>query len=171
MNLSGLPEQLAREGHRRLLVLSGDDTWTQQQALLLKESYPGDWLWVGDNAPQLPSCSPQALNQLLGREFLHAIFDARQGFDVSAFAAVGGTLRAGSLLVLLTPALALWPEKSDQDSLRWSDRPEPIPTPRFIEHFCRHISRDPQVLLWQQGAPCPPLPTHSAPDWHPASGT
>ncbi|HAG01725.1 MAG TPA: tRNA cytosine(34) acetyltransferase TmcA, partial [Leclercia adecarboxylata] len=111
MNLSGLPEQLAREGHRRLLVLSGDDTWTQQQALLLKESYPGDWLWVGDNAPQLPSCSPQALNQLLGREFLHAIFDARQGFDVSAFAAVGGTLRAGSLLVLLTPALALWPEK------------------------------------------------------------
>lgn len=170
MNLSGLPEQLAREGHRRLLVLSGDDTWTQQQALLLKESYPGDWLWVGDNAPQLPSCSPQALNQLLGREFLHAIFDARQGFDVSAFAAVGGTLRAGSLLVLLTPALALWPEKSDQDSLRWSDRPEPIPTPRFIEHFCRHISRDPQVLLWQQGAPCPPMPTHSAPDWHPASG-
>lgn len=170
MNLSRLPEQLAREGHRRLLVLSGDETWTQQQALLLKEKHPGDWLWVGDDAPQLPSCSPQALNQLLGREFLHAIFDARQGFDVSAFAAVGGTLRAGSVLVLLTPALACWPELADQDSLRWSDRPEPIPTPRFIEHFCRHITRDPQVLLWQQGASFPRLQNLPAPDWHPASG-
>ena len=170
MNLSGLTEKLAREGHRRLLVLSGDETWTQQQALLLKEECPGDWLWVGDNAPQLPSCSPQALNQLLGREFLHAIFDARQGFDVSAFAAVGGTLRAGSLLVLLAPALNHWPENADQDSLRWSDRPEPIPTPRFIKHFCRHIARDPQVICWQQGAPFPLLHTASAPDWHPASG-
>src|SRR6478609_2661058 len=97
MNLSGLPEQLAREGHRRLLVLSGDEAWTQQQALRLKEACSGDWLWVGDDDPQPPSCSPQALNQLLGREFLHAIFDARHGFDVSAFAATGGTLRAGSV--------------------------------------------------------------------------
>ena len=170
MNLSGLPEQLAREGHRRLLVLSGDETWTQQQALLLKDDYPGDWLWVGDDAAQLPSCSPQALNQLLGREFLHAIFDARRGFDVSAFAAVGGTLRAGSLLVLLTPALPDWPQKADQDSLRWSDRSEPISTPRFIEHFCRHIAHDPQVIRWQQGAPFPLLQNAPAPDWHPASG-
>ncbi len=170
MNLSGLPEQLARKGHRRLLVLSGDEAWTQQQALLLKGDYPGDWLWVGDDAPQLPSCSPQALNQLLGREFLHVIFDARHGFDVSAFAAVGGTLRAGSLLVLLTPALEHWPEKADQDSLRWSDSPDPIPTPRFIEHFCRHVSRDPQVICWQQGAPFPHLHNAYAPDWHPASG-
>jgi len=170
MNLSGLSEQLAREGHRRLLVLSGDETWTQQQALLLKEHCPGDWLWIGDDAPQLPSCSPQALNQLLGREFLHAIFDARYGFDVSAFAAAGGTLRAGSILVLLTPTLAQWPQQADRDSLRWSDRPEPIPTPRFIEHFCRHITRDPQVIRWQQGAPSPLLHPVSAPDWHPASG-
>lgn len=169
-NLAGLPEQLAQQGHRRLLVLSGDETWTQQQALLLKESFPGDWLWIGDDAPQPPSCSPQALNQLLGREFLHAIFDARHGFDVSAFAGAGGTLRAGSLLVLLTPPLARWPEHADRDSLRWSDRPEPIPTPRFIEHFCRHIAGDPQVICWQQDAPFPLLQNAAAPDWHPASG-
>ncbi|UYM54888.1 GNAT family N-acetyltransferase [Leclercia adecarboxylata] len=170
MNLSGLPEQLAREGHRRLLVLSGDETWTQQQARLLKEEYPGEWLWIGADAPQPPSCAPQALHQLLGREFLHAIFDARHGFDVSAFAAVAGTLRAGSLLVLLTPDLTHWPKIPDQDSLRWSDRPEPIPTPRFIDRFCRHILGDPQVLRWQQGEPFMLTPTPPAPDWHPASG-
>ncbi|WP_325930872.1 tRNA(Met) cytidine acetyltransferase TmcA [Leclercia adecarboxylata] len=170
MNLSGLPEQLTREGHRRLLVLSGEESWTQQQALLLKECYPGDWLWIGTDAPQTPSCAPQALNQLLGREFLHAIFDARRGFDVSAFAAVAGTLCAGSVLVLLTPALTRWPQTPDQDSLRWSDRPEPIPTPRFIERFCRHIMRDPLVLLWQQGEPFSFTPTAAAPEWHPACG-
>lgn len=170
MNLSGLPEQLAREGHRRLLVLSGDENWTQQQALLLKGHYPGDWLWIGPDAPPSPSCAPQALHQLLGREFLHAIFDARQGFDVSAFAAVAGTLRAGSVLVLLTPDLARWPQESDQDSLRWSDSPQPIPTPRFIHRFCRHILRDPLVLRWQQGEPFSFTPSAPAPAWHPASG-
>lgn len=170
MNLSGLPEQLAREGHRRLLVLSGDESWTQQQALLLKAHYPGDWLWVGPDAPQLPSCAPQALHQLLGREFRHAIFDARQGFDVSAFAALAGTLRAGSVLVLLTPGLRRWPETPDQDSLRWSDSPQPIPTPRFIHRFCRHILRDPRVLRWQQGEPFVITPSAAASAWHPASG-
>lgn len=119
MNLSGLPEQLAREGHRRLLVLSGDETWTQQQARLLKEEYPGEWLWIGADAPQPPSCAPQALHRLLGREFLHAIFDARHGFDVSAFAAVAGTLRAGSLLVLLTPAQRI---EDDPTRVRVNDR-------------------------------------------------
>ncbi|MEG1210289.1 MAG: GNAT family N-acetyltransferase [Leclercia sp.] len=170
MKLTGLLEQLAREGHRRLLVLSGEDDWTQQQALLLRDAHPGDWLWVGDKAPVTGACSPQALNQLLGREFLHAIFDARNGFDVSAFAAAGGTLRAGSLLILLTPPLARWPDKADNDSLRWSDRPEPIPTPRFIQHFCRHIASDPQVLRWQQGESFTFAQTPDASPWQPASG-
>ena len=170
MRLSGLPEQLAREGHRRLLVLSGDEVWTQQQALALRDAHPGDWLWVGDNAPVADACSPQALHQLLGREFLHAIFDARRGFDVSAFAAAGGTLRAGSLLVLLVPDFARWADQPDRDSLRWSDSPQPIVTPHFIHHFCRHIARDPQVLLCQQGQPFTLLSTPAAPDWHPASG-
>ncbi|WP_271268996.1 tRNA(Met) cytidine acetyltransferase TmcA [Silvania confinis] len=170
MRLTGLPEQLAREGHRRLLVLSGEAFWTGQQALTLRDAHPGDWLWVGDNAPVADACSPQALHQLLGREFLHAIFDARHGFDVSAFAAAGGTLRAGSLLVLLVPDVDRWPAQTDHDSLRWSDSPSPIATPNFIHHFCRHIARDPQVLLWRQGQPFTLLPTPAAPEWQPASG-
>lgn len=170
MSLQHLTEQLAREGHRRLLVLSGDEAWSQMQALALRDTLPGDWLWVGDNAPVGSCCAPLAFSSLLGREYRHAIFDARTGFDVSAFAALGGTLRAGSLLVLLAPESERWQNQPDLDSLRWSDRPEPISTPQFVQHFRRVIERDPDVLLWRQSLP---LRTDNPPvvgRWHPANG-
>lgn len=117
-----LVNQLQRTGHRRLVVLSGDEAWTLSQATILRDTLPGDWLWLEEN----PS---KALSGLLGREYLHAVFDARRGFDVSAFAALSGTLRAGSLLMLLVPPFSVWANRPDADSLRWSDSAEPIATP------------------------------------------
>ena len=118
-----LVNQLQRIGHRRLVVLSGDEAWTLSQATILRDTLPGDWLWLEEN----PS---KAISGLLGREYLHAVFDARRGFDVSAFAALSGTLRAGSLLVLLVPPFSVWADRPDADSLRWSDSAEPIATPQ-----------------------------------------
>lgn len=88
---------------RRLLVLSGDESWTLQQAQALRERLGGDGLWVGPEPGSAPCVAPGALKTLLGREVMHAFFDARRGFDVAAMAALSGTLRAGSWLVLLTP--------------------------------------------------------------------
>ncbi|MCS5451470.1 tRNA(Met) cytidine acetyltransferase TmcA [Enterobacter huaxiensis] len=158
-----LTDQLTRKGQRRLVVLSGDAQWTAAQALALRDALPGDWLWLEDN----PS---KAISGLLGREFLHAIFDAQNGFDVAAFAALSGTLRAGSLLVLRVPPLADWGEKPDRDSLRWSDAPEPIATPHFVHHFCRTLAADPDAIVWQQSVPLALPPLLDAPDWQPASG-
>lgn len=168
--LEDVAAQLARSGHRRLLVLSGDDDWSQTHSLALRDPLQGDWLWVGNETSVEPSCAPQNLKSLLGREYLHAIFDARDGFDVAAFAALSGTLRAGSLLVLLVPPLSLWPEKTDADSLRWSDNAEPIATPQFVHHFCRVITADPDVIVWQQHQPLKIASLSPLPDWHPASG-
>lgn len=170
MQFDSLIAQLQREGHRRLLVISGEGDWSLAQALSLRESLSGDWLWVGNDAPTEPFCAPQALKNLLGREYLHAIFDARSGFDVSAFAALSGTLRAGSLLVLLTPPFAIWPEKTDSDSLRWSESDTPIATPHFVHHFCRVVSSAPDALIWHEHQPLPDFPLPSASDWQPASG-
>jgi tRNA(Met) cytidine acetyltransferase len=153
MPFERLTGQLQRRGHRHLVVLSGDEHWAKEQALALREQLRGDWLWVGQHAPVEPHSAPDALSGLLGREFLHAIFDARSGFDVSAFAALSGTLRAGSLLVLLLPPLSSWAERPDADSLRWSDSAEPIATPHFVHHFSRVIAADPDVVLWQQHSP------------------
>lgn len=158
-----LISQLERTGQRRLVVLSGDAQWSLAQAGALRDTLSGDWVWLDEN----PS---REISGLLGREFRHAVFDARAGFDVSAFAALSGTLRAGSLLVLLAPPLAVWAGTPDSDSLRWSDSAEPIPTPNFIRHFCQTITRDPDAIVWQQSQPLTLPPFPDAPDWQPANG-
>ncbi len=168
--LRHLTAQMAREGVRRLLVLSGDDAWTLRQAQRVRTALAGDGLWVGPRPMPEPYVSSAALKSLLGREFQHAFFDAREGFDVAAFAALAGTLRAGSWLVLLTPDFAQWPARPDADSLRWSDAPDPIPTPNFVYRFCQQISADNASILWRQGneLAAPALPVR--PPWHPADG-
>ena len=88
--LLNLTAQMAREGIRRLLVLSGDESWTLQQAQALRERLGGDGLWVGPEPVSAPCVAPGALKTLLGREVMHAFFDARRGFDVAAMAAQYG---------------------------------------------------------------------------------
>lgn len=161
---------MARQGIRRLLVVSGSPAWCESQASRLRERLPGDWLWVGDAADWPLRCVPSALTTLLGREFRHAVFDARQGFDVAAFAALAGTLTAGSWLVLLTPPFAGWSQQPDADSRRWSDTVEPIPTPVFVGHFCRIVQADSQTLLWREGQPLTFPPDLPRADWHAATG-
>ncbi|HBI6860544.1 TPA: tRNA(Met) cytidine acetyltransferase [Enterobacter cloacae] len=161
--LERLIHQLERTGHRRLVVLSGDEQWTLSQASRLRETLPGDWPWLSE-APS------KAISGLLGREYRHAVFDARAGFDVSAFAALSGTLRAGSLLVLLVPPLSDWAGRPDSDSVRWSDSAEPIPTPRFVHHFCRALAADSDAIVWQQHYPLSLPAAPDLPAWQPACG-
>ncbi|HKS33952.1 MAG TPA: GNAT family N-acetyltransferase [Enterobacteriaceae bacterium] len=152
-HLLALTAQMAREGIRRLLVLSGEPDVCGQNALRLRALLGGDGLWVGPQPVEGNYASPRALSTLLGREFHHAFFDARHGFDAAAFAALGGTLKAGSWLVLLVPPLDAWALRPDADSLRWSDLPQPIAVPHFVHHFRTIIERDEDVLIWQLPAP------------------
>ncbi|HHG9497293.1 TPA: tRNA(Met) cytidine acetyltransferase TmcA [Citrobacter farmeri] len=168
--LNALTAQMTREGIRRLLVLSGEASWCHEQAQRLRDTLPGDWLWVSPDASVEPNCTPLALQTLLGREFRHAVFDALTGFDAAAFAALSGTLRAGSWLVLLAPPLARWHQCPDADSLRWSDCAQPISTPHFIHHIRRLIAADEQTLCWQQSQPfCVPY-FPERPHWQSATG-
>jgi tRNA(Met) cytidine acetyltransferase len=161
---------MACAGIRRLLILAGEGAWSSRQVNLLSGLLPGDWLWVGA-APELPlSCAPSAMRTLLGREFLHAVFDARSGLDAEALAALAGTLKAGSWLVLLAPEWLSWPALPDADSCRWSDFPQPIATPNFISHLQRCVLADSESYLWQQHqAFCLPE-FRPRPCWHPAQG-
>ncbi|MCS2170719.1 GNAT family N-acetyltransferase [Scandinavium sp. TWS1a] len=158
------------QGIRRLLVLSGEADWSYQQALRLREQLGGDGMFISPQVQPEPYCAPSAMKTLLGREFEHAFFDARRGFDVAAFAALAGTLKAGSWLVLLVPTLQRWPILTDGDSVRWSDSPDPIFTPHFVDQFCRVLQHDTEALLWKQNQrvtlPCYRL----RPQWHAANG-
>ncbi|EFB2535318.1 tRNA(Met) cytidine acetyltransferase [Escherichia coli] len=165
-----LTAQMKREGIRRLLVLSGEEGWCFDHALKLRDALPGDWLWISPQPDAENHCSPSALQTLLGREFRHAVFDARHGFDAAAFAALSGTLKAGSWLVLLLPVWEEWENQPDTDSLRWSDCPDPIATPHFVQHFKRVLTADNDAILWRQNQPFSLANFTPRTDWHPATG-
>ena len=168
--LHTLTAQMKREGIRRLLVLSGEEGWCFDHALKLRDALPGDWLWISPQPDAENHCSPSALQTLLGREFRHAVFDARHGFDAAAFAALSGTLKAGSWLVLLLPVWEEWENQPDTDSLRWSDCPDPIATPHFVQHFKRVLTADNDAILWRQNQPFSLAHFTPRTDWHPATG-
>ncbi|HDQ3758229.1 tRNA cytosine(34) acetyltransferase TmcA [Escherichia coli] len=168
--LHTLTAQMKREGIRRLLVLSGEERWCFDHALKLRDALPGDWLWISPQPDAENHCSPSALQTLLGREFRHAVFDARHGFDAAAFAALSGTLKAGSWLVLLLPVWDEWENQPDADSLRWSDCPDPIATPHFVQHFKRVLTANNDAILWRQNRPFSLAHFTPRTDWHPATG-
>lgn len=168
------PTQLMQQaGVRRLAVISGDPAWCLDRAAAWREALPGDWLALSP-APLFSASSdesalhrpPGAVRTLLGREFHHAIFDARQGFHAEAFAALAGTLTAGSWLLLLVPPWQAWPQQPDSDSLRWADVAEPIATPLFVHHLQQLILADDQVLLERQHQPCRFPAQPDWPQWH-----
>ncbi|EFW9205882.1 tRNA cytosine(34) acetyltransferase TmcA [Shigella boydii] len=165
-----LTAQMKREGIRCLLVLSGEEGWCFDHALKLRDALLGDWLWISPQPDAENHCSPSALQTLLGREFRHAVFDARHGFDAAAFAALSGTLKAGSWLVLLLPVWEEWENQPDADSLRWSDCPDPIATPHFVQHFKRVLTADNDAILWRQNQPFSLAHFTPRTDWHPATG-
>ena len=163
---------MAQQGHRRLLVLSGDADWARQQVINLSEQLPGDWLWIGDHFP--PGANgilPTAAKTLLGQEGLHGVFDATNGLNTEALAVLAGVLRAGSWLLLLVPAWDDWALLPDGDSLRWSEQSAPISTPNFIRHVQRQLLASPDVFLWQQGQLPPVLQFAARPNWQPPDGT
>ncbi|ENR5683286.1 tRNA cytosine(34) acetyltransferase TmcA [Escherichia coli] len=168
--LHTLTAQMKREGIRRLLVLSGEEGWCFDHALKLRDALPGDWLWISPQPDAENHCSPSALQTLLGREFRHAVFDARHGFDAAAFAALSGTLKAGSWLVLLLPVWEEWENQPDADSLRWSDCPDPIATPHFVQHFKRVLTADNDAIFWRQNQPFSLAHFTPRTDWYPATG-
>ncbi len=128
----------------------------------------GDWrapLWVSARRPEglaegewLP---PAKARTRLGGEHDLLVVDAvapGSGFDPDAVAALAGTLRAGGLLVLLTPAD--WGEHPDADYARLAEhpwRPEALAA-RYLDRLARLLEANPWVIRWPGGEePC--LPT------------
>ena len=164
-------QQMQRLGVRRLLVFSGDALWCEQQAIQFCAQSAGDWLWLSDSAPDdVNACSPSAAHTLLGQDIFHGVFDARHSLNVEALAAFSGALKAGSWLILLVPEWSVWADTPDADSLRWSEQPQAIPTPRFIRRFQCLLEQDRSVTVWRQNQPFELAPLPVAADWLPPDG-
>ena len=163
--------RLQLRGWRRLGVISGDAQWSAQRAAEVMQQLPGDWLWVGAQPLHALSCAPSAIRTILGREFRHAVFDARSGLSAEALAALAGTLQAGSWLLLLVPEWERWDQQPDEDSLRWSEGDTPCAAPHFVRHLQQRIQADAQVALWRQHQPLMLSPLPAQPAWQPHDGS
>ena len=156
-----LIEQAITHRQRRLLLLCGEQIWGHHAtSRLLQHWQPETLLWVGR---QLPAATPggsrciagKKCRQLLGREFAAVVFDAWDGFDPDAFGAVSGTLRAGGLLILLTPPLPQWPRFNDPEHARIASAPTPVEqvSGRYLHRLARIFSDAPEVTRINQPMP------------------
>lgn len=122
---------------RKLWVLKGEATQLLNQLRDTINQHQADWITITtqNNLPPFLTKTflPNQTKSLLGREFLHAIFDATQGFNLDAFAMLVGTLVKGSILILLLPEdFNHW---LDQDSIRWNENSQAIEVPNFVKHL------------------------------------
>ena len=141
-----LRQALARTGERRLIWLEGHeaDCITRTEPLLGEAVF-----WLGDGpACHKPLPAAKAL-QRLGQECDTLVFNAFSGFHPDAFGALAGTLRAGGLLLLLTPPRAAWPAYPDPDRLRLVAQPEDAKRAGhgFIARLVRLLTGDPALSL------------------------
>ncbi|ENY73927.1 hypothetical protein G114_00745 [Aeromonas diversa CDC 2478-85] len=141
-----LREGLRQAGERRLIWLEGEE---QECIAKTREWLDGHIVWLGEGpAEHSPLPAAKAL-RYLGRECDTLVCNAFSGFHPDAFGALSGTLRAGGLLLLLTPPRARWPIYADPDRLRLIA--DPVDLPRcgqgFIERMVRLLSQDPALAL------------------------
>ncbi|MFQ1924772.1 tRNA(Met) cytidine acetyltransferase TmcA [Aeromonas veronii] len=144
--LNSLREALARAGERRLIWLEGEeaDCIARAQSLLGETVF---WLGAGPEC-YAPQPAAKAL-QRLGQECDTLVFNAFSGFHPDAFGALAGTLRAGGLLLLLTPPRESWPAWPDPDRIRLVAQPEEAGRAGhgFIARLVRLLAGDPALSL------------------------
>ncbi|MCU7876986.1 MAG: GNAT family N-acetyltransferase [Candidatus Thiodiazotropha sp. (ex Lucinoma borealis)] len=136
--------------HRALLVLSGKEAWCIKQAsAIAKQLNVPDYLWIGDPGPDgiHALTNAQALEQL-GRECGLLVYNAYTGFDPDAFGALSGTLRGGSLLLLLTPPLQNWADYADPQADRIAVAGYSVTDlkGRFLRRISSILQTDPAVI-------------------------
>ncbi len=170
-----------RQRHRRLLVLAGEPGWCRRLAAALVDATPlidetgatdrGQILWVGDSgAGSAIRLKASQSNRYLGTESSLIIFDAFDGFNPDGLAAISGTLRAGGLMLLLTPPLDHWPDYPDPEYRRLLVHPLQPESAKgyFLTLIARALRTDREVSILQQGEAVPPVPVRSVVDSGPA---
>ena len=151
--------------HRCLVVLAGARDWSHGLIRAVLEDRPApSTLWVGEAAAGLPAgvevIAVDAAVRHIGRETDRLVYDAWAGLDADAFAAISGTLRAGTdagLCFLLCPALDAWPDYADPRYARMTVAPYTAADVgrRFVRRFVTRLRADPRVARVEQGRPLP----------------
>ncbi|ARS52986.1 tRNA(Met) cytidine acetyltransferase TmcA [Kushneria konosiri] len=145
--------------HRGFLWLSGPagEVRARTQTLIERLALT-DVVWASAASPDAfrTSVEPLAMKKArtrLGTEQGAVVFDAFNGLDPDAFGALAGTVRAGGLLILLTPDD--WGTSPDADYARLADYPFEWSSldSRYLARLVRLLRADDQVAYLAEGQP------------------
>uniref|UniRef100_UPI0025C360EE tRNA(Met) cytidine acetyltransferase TmcA domain-containing protein n=1 Tax=Aquisalimonas sp. TaxID=1872621 RepID=UPI0025C360EE len=154
-------------GYRRLIMISGEARWGRRVAeAMLAAAYGSlhEVLWAAlAPPPSTRPCAPDGLVQVLGSEAAALVLDTHDGLDPDGLGAGMGTVRAGGLVLVLTPPLADWPGTTDPQAQRLAVDGWGIEAVghRFIQRLQRVLTADPLTVIIEQSGPTPepqPLP-------------
>ncbi|MDZ7851910.1 MAG: GNAT family N-acetyltransferase [Halomonas sp.] len=158
-SLQDIRHRLGQHRWRGLVWLSGTSDACRREALALWQA--DAWslpLWVAaepgegiETSNWLPAS--KARTRLGGEQDLVVLdaVSAASGFDPEAFGALSGTLRAGGLLVLMTPPD--WGTRPDADYRRLAEHPwraEQL-SARYLARLARLLRADARVIRWTAG--------------------
>lgn len=156
--MASLLEQLQHSRQRQLVALQGEVSWcdVQLQALLGLQRLP---LVLSNRDPGIDAIPFSKADTCLGSEAPLVVLDLFDGFNPDVLCIAAGLVRAGGVLLLLSPALADWDPQQDRYA-RWQDQSSARPL--FAEYFFAALESDEQVgiVLTPESAPPPrsPLP-------------
>ncbi|MEJ2140969.1 MAG: DUF1726 domain-containing protein [Gammaproteobacteria bacterium] len=139
-------KKLAHDSHHRVaLVMSGEQSWGQQQAgKIIATLETSSVLWVS-NEIEAALPATKARSQL-GSEYDAIVFDAYQEFDADAFGAISGTLRGGGVFIVLIPTEGNWVRGKES---------------RFRQRALALFKHHQASYFLQQGEPFPVIPTEN----------
>ncbi|WP_339898035.1 tRNA(Met) cytidine acetyltransferase TmcA [Paraglaciecola polaris] len=111
-----LKERLNRTCHRQLVVISGPQEWAEKETQAILTSInvtESKSLWVGDRIGSAQHIDCTAYRQHLGKEYAALAYNAYSGLNANALMAFSGSISSTGLMVLICPALEIWPTFRD----------------------------------------------------------
>ena len=139
-------------GFRATVHLAGEESWVQARA---------DQLLAASGFRQIVHTDGKTAQQAaawLGQDVDAVVLNAYQGLNPNLLGIAAGCIRAGGVLLLLTPSLAAWAGYADPDYQRMqSALAQTRPAGRFIRYLQHCLDSQHTVFRWQQGSD-PQLP-------------
>ena len=129
---------------RRLLSCQGSWSWCMQVAQII-QSQSNDLILIS-NQTQLGNIVPFAKSEtLLGQEAQVVIVDLFKGLNADVLCVAAGLVRAGGLLILLSPDAKHWGQINDEYAIWQNQRVSP--KLRFIEYVFEKIRADTNACI------------------------
>ncbi len=158
--MNSLFANLQRSRQRQLVVLQGTRAWCDQGLATVAELDPS--MQLLSNREQLPSAIPfSKADTCLGGETRLVVIDLFEGFNPDVLCIAAGLVRAGGVLMLMSPAADDWDTQVDRYAC-WQDDKRSVRA-CFVEYFFEALRRDAQIGLWLTAESSPAAPASLPP--------